>query len=286
MRKTYKNIPSDLSIILIWIIITFVFIMIPELEKSVVRTILGMPLVLFIPGYVLVATLFPKKDDLDCIKRVVLSFGLSIIIVPLLGLMLNVTFGIRLIPILMALCSYSIVFIFIANYRRKQLPEDLRFNVSLYKIYDIIKAETVVQSRKDEILTAVLLLSVITSVGALIYVTTVVKMGERSTEFYTLGPSGKADNYQTQLKVNESATYMVGISNHEYSTVNYTVKIILDEDTLLSKNVKIDNNQTWEQNLTIIPNLEVTDKKLRFLLFKDDNFIEPYRELHLWVDTI
>jgi len=45
-------------------------------------------LVLFLPGYTLIATLFPRKDDLDGIERVALSFGLSIAITPLLGLAL------------------------------------------------------------------------------------------------------------------------------------------------------------------------------------------------------
>jgi len=33
--------------------------------------------------------LFPGKDDLDGIERIALSFGLSIAVVPLLGLALN-----------------------------------------------------------------------------------------------------------------------------------------------------------------------------------------------------
>ena len=46
---------------------------------------------LFLPGYALIATLFPRKDDLDGIERIALSFGLSIAITPLLGLALNYT---------------------------------------------------------------------------------------------------------------------------------------------------------------------------------------------------
>ena len=92
------------------------------------RTILGIPFVLFIPGYVLIAALFTKKDDLDSIERIALSFGLSIAIVPLIGLVLNYTFGIRLIPILVSLCIYTIGLIFVTEYRR-QLPEEDKFKI-------------------------------------------------------------------------------------------------------------------------------------------------------------
>jgi len=37
------------------------------------------------------AALFPGKDDLDGIERIALSFGLSIAVVPLMGLALNYT---------------------------------------------------------------------------------------------------------------------------------------------------------------------------------------------------
>ena len=53
------------------------------------RIIIGLPFILFIPGYILVFALFPTKKSVDIIERIALSFGLSIAIVPLIGLGLN-----------------------------------------------------------------------------------------------------------------------------------------------------------------------------------------------------
>ncbi len=101
-------------------------------------------MVLFLPGYSLIATLFPRKDDLDAIERIALSFGLSIAVVPLLGLALNYTpFGIRLSPILIVLSIFTVSLAICAYVRRSRIPEGNRFvvefgfaNNDLYNVED------------------------------------------------------------------------------------------------------------------------------------------------------
>jgi len=281
-----KNLPSDLLIILIWNILTVIFIFTPFLSETVFRTILGIPMVLFLPGYALIAALFPKKGDLDGIERIALSFGLSIAVVPLLGLLLNFTFGIRLIPILVTLCIYTTILIFTAAYRRDKLPPDERFTVSFHRFYEIIEEEfNTPKSRTDRILTVILIFSIALAIGMLYFVITTPKVGERFTEFYILGPEGKAENYPTILKNNYPSVILVGVVNHEYATVNYTVRIVLDKEILTDTWFTSGHNQTWEKNLTFVPDKEGTDMKLEFLLYKEDNFTAPYRDLHLWVNV-
>jgi hypothetical protein len=68
------------------------------------RWILGSVFVLFIPGYVTVEVLFHKSRELDEIERLALSVGLSLALVPLIGILLNYTsWGIRLTPIVISL---------------------------------------------------------------------------------------------------------------------------------------------------------------------------------------
>ena len=91
---------------------------------------------LFLPGYSLIAVLFSRKDDLDAIERIALSFGLSIAIVPLLGLTLNYThFGIRLLPILIVLSVFTISLAIGAYVRRNRIPEEDKFVVDLDDFY-------------------------------------------------------------------------------------------------------------------------------------------------------
>jgi len=100
-----------------------------------IRIILGLLLVLFLPGYALIATLFPRKDDLDGIERVALSFGLSIAITPLLGLGLNYTpFGIRLTPVLIVLSVFTIALAIGAYVRRSRILDEDRFVVGFVAV--------------------------------------------------------------------------------------------------------------------------------------------------------
>nr|QNO46663.1 hypothetical protein LDPDHNFI_00017 [Methanosarcinales archaeon ANME-2c ERB4] len=102
----------------------------PWLNETPVRVVLGLLLVLFLPGYLLVAALFPRRDDLDSIERIALSFGLSIAVVPLIGLGLNYTpYGIRLVPVLLGLSLFTVLLALIAYIRRAWISEAERFVV-------------------------------------------------------------------------------------------------------------------------------------------------------------
>lgn len=55
----------------------------------IIQAIIGLPLVLFIPGYALSYAFYPKKKDLDLMERIALSFGLSFALIPLAVFFLN-----------------------------------------------------------------------------------------------------------------------------------------------------------------------------------------------------
>ncbi len=57
-----KFVSKDLLIIFLTTILTIIFVLTPKLNDTFIRTILGLFLILFIPGYSLIAALFPKKE--------------------------------------------------------------------------------------------------------------------------------------------------------------------------------------------------------------------------------
>ncbi|KKH47196.1 DUF1616 domain-containing protein [Methanosarcina sp. 1.H.A.2.2] len=289
---TGKKVPSDLLTVIGLVILTDLFVLTPGLSETVLRNILGLPLVLFLPGYALIAALFPAKSDLDGIERTALSFGLSIAVVPLIGLGLNYTpWGIRLLPILISLSIFTIAMCGLAYLRRAGLPEADAFEVPFRETALALKAEILEKPEPglDRALTVILVLSILLSVTTLFYVVVTPKEGEHFTEFYVLGPEGMADNYPTNYTLGESGTVIVGVVNHEYRPVNYTMEVRLENKSLPLpedlQQVTLAYNETWEEPLTLTPPVEGKDMKLEFLLFNETDKNTPYRDLHLWINV-
>ena len=245
-------------------------------------------MVLFVPGYTLIAALFPKKCDLDGIERLALSFGLSIAVVPLIGLGLNYTpWGIRLTPVVISLAIFVLLMAGAAHYRRLMLLEEDRFSVEFRKNLDTLKSEFSAgdKTRLDRALTVLLVLSILLSIAALVYVIVTPKQGEKFTEFYILGPGGKAYDYPTSVQAGNQSTVIVGVVNHEYARVNYSLVMNLNNSNFLERDLALDHNQTWEQPVSYTINEIGDGQRLQFLLYKDENFTAPYRDLHLWVNV-
>ena len=127
-----RDFPKDLALVILLTLSCILFVLTPPLNETPVRVVLGLLLVLFLLGYSLIAALFPGKDDLDGIERIALSFGLSIAVVPLLGLALDYTpFGIRLVPMLAGLSVFAVLVAGIAAVRRFELLEADRFALEI-----------------------------------------------------------------------------------------------------------------------------------------------------------
>lgn len=84
-----------------------------------VRYAAGALSVLYLPGAALIEALYPKKEDLEPLERLALSIGLSLALVPLVGLVLNYTpWGIRLNPVYASLSLLTLALAVLAVYRK------------------------------------------------------------------------------------------------------------------------------------------------------------------------
>ena len=130
---------------------------------------------MIVPGYSLAAALFPGKDDISDMERAALSFRLSIVVVPLVGLILNFTpWGIRLEPIPATLTLFVVACVFVAQYRRSEIPANNRFSVT-YLSAKQIDLVTFLKSydRLDQLIILVLIILILCSslvLAAVVYI--------------------------------------------------------------------------------------------------------------------
>lgn len=83
------------------------------------RYVFGSLFVLYLPGASLIELLYPRRGGLSQLERLALSIGLSLALVPLVGLVLNYTpWGIRLNPIVVSLTFLTLSLSLGAVYRK------------------------------------------------------------------------------------------------------------------------------------------------------------------------
>jgi uncharacterized membrane protein len=306
------ELPIDMKIISLWTALCIASIFFPDLNESFFRLILSLPLILFIPGYLLMAVLFPRNTDIDTDERLIFSIGISVTITPLIGLFLNyTTWGIRLNSIITGVTTVIIAFIILATIRRSHIPPESRYTVPILNAVQMIQEEQRVwrRSRKDRILTVACIFSIGLVILSVILVSMIPKEDEKFTEFYILGENRTADSYPRMIFPDKQYSLYYGIGNREYRDVNYTVEIYLvgyPENSSLSGQsqlpdiaLKTDNLHLTHNQTSIIPFVfmvnETKYNRLDFLLF-DENVPNPgvtgqnrmntsYRSLHLWLNV-
>ncbi len=241
MKISFTKLPVDLFLCLIWSVSIFP-IVIYSLNNTV-RMILGLPFLIFIPGYVLVGALFPMKKKgmkIDTFERIALSFGLSVALVPFFGFILNFTpWGITLQSILISVFFFIALTCVIAVYRWYKISGEERF------IFSLESSPFKTKSTLEKVLIVFLGLSILLTFSAFLYVAQNPLIGESFTEFYVLGPEGKIAKYPLNLSIGDNGTVIIGVANHEYTPLNYTVEIWLINETTSFNETSQKNETTY-----------------------------------------
>jgi uncharacterized membrane protein len=246
------------------------------------RIVLGLPFVLFFPGYALICALFPSNQDLDNVERLALSVGLSLAVVPLVGLALNYTpWGIRLNPIMASLFMFTLLLSVLSNYRRSRLPAERKQSMSVpIKIFKLSAKRGL-----GKLLAVALLVGVVVVGGVAVYLFLAPKTGEKFTEFYLLGSNGQLADYPTNLTLGENGTVVLGVVNHEGENVTYKIVITLDNQTVDTlNNITLGNQKSWQQNYAFTPQKTGENMNLGFTLYKQGTG-KPYHSLQLWINV-
>jgi len=270
--------------LLVAILISMALVIFAIVGEGPVRIALGLIFVLFLPGYTLVAALFPKRESLGAIERTALSFGLSIAVVPLIGLIMNYTpWGISLYPILISLLVFIVVAAGVAWFRRRRLPPEQRFEpcfrLGLLQFWRF-------PNRWDRVLSGVLVVAILAVIGMLVFVALSPTVEEKFTEFYILDSEGKTENYPDVVISGEETQVTIGIVNREQEVTDYIIRIYIEGQKVGEVGtITLAHEEKWEQLVSFAPTGVGEDQEVEFMLYMGGSD-EAYQVLHLWIDVV
>jgi uncharacterized membrane protein len=248
------------------------------------RTILGLPLVLFLPGYALVSAFFPARDGPDGVARIALAVALSLATVPVLGLAIDRSpWPIDTRTVTAGLLTVVVAASLVAALLRSRLPDGDRYAVRLAPM-QLPPPRSWSRSTRATVALA-------TVAGLLLVVggTDVVRTrlaGTPLTEFALYNAAGEVRFYPRQIPVGAPATVQVGVTNHEGHTVAYVLSIAgagvaLDPPVA----IRLADGETWTGPVRFTVVAAGDDLRVRFELRRDDRPAAdpPYRLLELVV---
>lgn len=269
------------ELVILNLIVVALIVVVEVIPSSAIRTILGVPFALFIPGYVFIAALFPSKEGIRTIERIILSIGASIAVVPLIGLILSYTsWGITLESVLYSVAFFIPVMSLIAWARRRRLPQQeragIRFRFSIRQLG---------RSARDNALSLALVVGVLAALGTAGYVAIRPAAGDKFTEFYLL-PEGETQAYPEGLVLGQEGMVVVGIVNQERETVSYRVEVRIDgtKNNEVSR-ILLEHQQKWEETVHFLPGGSGDDQKVEFFLYRNEEAQFILSPLYLWIDV-
>jgi uncharacterized membrane protein len=329
VSRSIRASPADLVGVAGFIAVVNVVFLVPGLRDATVagaslRTLLGIPALLFLPGYVLVAIGLPasaarrtgaissrtrRRGSIDLVERVALSFGMSVALLPLYGVVLGTWWTITLSSVLTSLSVLLLGGLGLAAIRRFRLQPEDRFGTTLGSLSSrtarpITRSTNGLRSAS----TVLLIVALVLAVGAMGFaVATPYQSGQSSTLYLVSeNESGAtvAAGFPTSLAVDETTTMSVGIENDEERTQAYTVAVeleriapdvgdarVLDSQSVARLHPTVDAGQSWTGSHTVTPRLAGDGLRLHYYLYRGTSAPEEpstataYRDAYLWVDV-
>lgn len=304
----------DLTAVLLFASLTTSVVLLAAAE-STLRVAFGIPFLLFVPGYALVAAAFPRygapassispsnRRTIDGVERLALAVAMSVVLLPILGFALSLTrFGFGVVPIFTAVDGFVLVCIAIAIHRRMRLQPQNRFRVP-YGRWLAAMRRAMVRSPIDALLNIALAVAIVLTVSSLGYAVTAPMQGEQFTGVSLLAENEagelEAGSYPTEFAASEGRTLHLEIRNNEGEPVTYTVVVELhriDSGTVREREsidrfqTHVTADETVVVNHIIRPKTSGDDLRLTYLVYKGSPPEEPttdnaYRTLYLWIDV-
>ena len=250
---------------------------------AVVRIPLGIVSVLVLPGYALIAALFPRgsttlstgqsalrirspQQGINLIERAVLSIGCSLALVVVSGLVAGRVLGdLSTETLLGGVLTVTLLSVIVAMGSRRRVPSEDRYAPS-------VSFGTIRAASRPTALTVVVAVSVLFAGGAVAYAELGDDQSGSLTELYFVADSDAVDGdepYPTTFVRGESQPVSIAISNSEGHETTYTIigelqdvdqqdgAVVVENRTEFTREqVSLDDGETYQLNTTVEPDLD------------------------------
>ncbi len=258
-----------------------------------VSATLALPLVFFIPGYVLIE-MIALKSMLSTFHRIIFSLGLSITLDIIGGFLLNILpVGLRAESWVVLLGSFTLLFaLLIPLLRRDEVGTDLSRPSwqSRYQQDAVNRSLPTVQSHDQYVVNrgvinqaptmssilrggAILCLAIILVVVALVYATNGVTQQPHTgfTQLWMLPPA----------QPEQQCIVHLGVHSFELTPVTYSVTLSVNTvREVVWPSIALAPNQTWDQPI-LVPASSTHTTTVEVKLYKGNSSSSVYRQVHI-----
>ncbi|WP_083902424.1 DUF1616 domain-containing protein [Natronorubrum sulfidifaciens] len=316
------RIPIDLVGVTGFVVIAAVLLAVVDVSSPVVRATVGIPLLFLAPGYVTVAALFPRASPVDPmqstlligqtrdvtdVERAALAFGMSVALLPLLGLLITaLSWAFTTTTVVGTVSGFVLAGVVIATGRRTRQPVHERYQFRLGRKLGAVRAAifgtgSTVHTVVNLVLVFSLLLA-LTSVGYALVAPQ--QQGEQYTslQLLTENESGElvAGGSPGAVEPDEPISFTTAIENQEEQEMEYTVVIqeqwledgsVFDRTEVQRTDHRVSAGDTLTTDRDVTPNAESGTVRIAVLLYETDDVPETpttdnaYRYGYLWIDV-
>jgi uncharacterized membrane protein len=270
------HIPLDILAVLVWTGGTAGVLLLPVVRSSPLRVVVGLGFLLFVPGYLFLAVVFPRADQLSLFERGVFAAATSFALNTLLPILLTrraagITFG-GLVGMYLLV---TLVLTGVALVRRRHVPADRRADPGTR----LLEAVREVDWRLPSVgggsapVRIVLAVTVVASAGALVFTLSTPLPSEQYTELYVLGANGTVDDLPETAAADDTVEFVVGVRNNEHRSTRYGVQVQAVGEggtvhTLERVAPTVDHGEDWRHGLEVGVPPRVDRVTYRVLLFR------------------
>jgi len=255
-------------------------------------------LVFFIPGYLVTVWAFPGKSDLTWPRRAGLCLVFSIILAGLFSLLLTATpRELEIASIATVLSLLSIFLAGVAYLRWSDLPRNRRFFIrqrrglhSGRSIAAMPRLSRPKVMRKHAAMVILILSACFVAALAVAFGPYHALLGDASdekpfTEMEVTWP--EALTSASAPAPGEELMATVRIKNHEKDAMSYTLKLLLGNSTLFSRELMVKSEESWQDQVAFeLPEASAIPKHeaLYLMLYRNTDMTSPYKQERLLVN--